>query len=148
MMRINHLPFADLEYSDTSQDWAVAAGKLAPLVTDPETIFSQLIKDALESTFGSMPYLGRARYQGFEGYGLNYDGSDDGARLRAKAYLEDIIRSLAPFVRPKSEFVTVSFADGVNAFDARIECVLADVESTTYDHVLTWNGTTKRASIV
>lgn len=149
-MNSNRVDFFDVPYDDTSQDWLTSGAKLAAFIKTHDEILSQAIKDALETPFNSSPYV--LRNWGNEGFSDSYlPAAGDRPRLRIKGFMEEILGALRPFIRspkPHATFVFPTLDTGTDEFTCRIELVMTDMQSTTYDHVVTWNATSKRASIV
>jgi len=134
----------DWLYDVSTQDWQVSAGDLV-VSNDASTLFSQLLIDAMESTFNSMPYI--LRNWGYEDRNVSLLTATDVDKHRARLLLSEIMGSLSPFIRNVLA-VTIDFPSGTDTLTAHIELVLNDMLGTNYDHTLTWNATTKRAVIV
>lgn len=140
----------DLQYDDLAQDWAVAGGDLV-LISDMEEIVSQLLKDALESRFGSMRLLLPDWGWGFEARDYSFVPPDNDLAIRkTKTYMREIVHvALARF------WATVKLGDFTfperitdpDEFSIRIVGILSDRAGTTFDHLLSWDAVTKRATV-
>lgn len=143
---MNKITLNDFQYDVVAQDFALQAGDLSPLFTSHYDIFSQLLVDALESTFNSMKNILRA--WGFEGRTDVYNTVDNIPKQKAMQYIEEILGSLA-FLFSDIKAVTPDFSPtGFTGFEFRIEATLSDIAATTFDRVLKWDQNTQRASIV
>lgn len=142
----NRFAIYDWEYDDLTQDWKVVNGDLV-ITRDPETLFSQLLKDAMECSFNSMRYV--LPNWGFEGRADTYNTGDDLAKRKARLYVEEILLGLKRFwttVRAL-DFTFPILPTDPNQFTVEIEIQLSDLRKTEYHKTLTWNADTKRASI-
>ena len=134
----------DLDYDVSAQDWKITAGDLAPFVASHEALFTALLIDAFESQTNSMKFI--LRNWGFEGRGDDYTATDNETYQELYLYIAEILNALS-FL-----YTTITDMDptfpGTNTFSIRIQAVLSDVGATAYDHTLTWNGATNRATVV
>jgi len=143
-MRQARYRYTDWMYDTTAQDWQVSAGDLV-VSYDADTLFKQMLIDAMESSFNSMPHV--LRNWGFEGRAVDYSIATDVEKNKVSLFIEEIIGSLAPFIRNVID-ASIAFPSGSNSFTLTFVFVLADISRTTSSGTLTWDGATKRATIV
>lgn len=150
----NRVTFFDLDYDDTSQEWAMSGGDFAPFVQAHEDVLSQAMVDALETTFNSEPYINW--HYGFEGRTETYnDDTDDRPKVKVEGYIASILKVLGPFMRRNSVYLTFDFPgdfggplpDTFNGFRVRLQCTLTDMDASPYDHYFTYDATTHRATV-
>ena len=139
----NIVPTADFSYDTTARDWAISGGDMVILTTMSDQL-TQLIVDAMESTFNSEPYVNRA--WGFEGRNIDLSDNDDSKQYAMIQFVDEIMRGLRRMTKTilAKDFV---FPRDQNNFSFTVEAVLSDISQTSYDKTFSWNGTTKRVTV-
>jgi len=140
---MNRVTFYDVSYDDALQDLETSAGDLAAFKNTHTEHMDQLLKDALESQFNSMKHI--MRNWGFEGRTDDYTTTDNVPKQKAYLFMGEILNVISPLflnIRAISPTFTAT------GFTFRIEAVLTDIAKTEYDKQLSFNQTTKRATVV